>query len=339
MRVFLTGGTGLVGSHVALLLRAAGHDVRALVRRGSDCAQLDDLGCALVEADLSAEPAALARDMEGCDAVVHAAALVGARASRERYHALNVAGTSAVLAAAASGGVSRAIHVSSVAVYGPISGVVTEERWQEQPIHPMAFYAWSKRVAEETAWTYDRRGGMRVTTVRPALIYGERDRHVAPRLDRITRLPVLPLPDGGRWTPPLVYAGNVARGIVAALGRAGAAGRAYNLAQDHRVPLRDIVRAWCAIRCIRVPWMPGVPGGAIEGGARAADAIVRILPGLELPGLTRPARLLRGDNPYDSSRARSELGWTEPVPLEEALRRTAGWLDARPGRTTNHEES
>ena len=341
MRVFLTGATGLVGSHVAMRLRASGHEVRALVRDGSDRELLDGLGCAVVSGDLASTKATLAKQIAGCDALVHAAALVGARATSEHYHALNVAGTSAVLSAAASAGVSRALHVSSVAVYGAVRGNVTEERWQEAPIPPNAHYASSKRAAEEAAWSLDGRGGMRVTTVRPALIYGEHDRHVARRLDRIARAPILPLPDGGRWTPPLVYAGNVAAGIIAALELPGAAGRAYNLAQDHDAPLRDVMSTWCEVRGIRLPWMPSIPGRAIGGGAQAFDFLVRLLPALHLPGLTRPARLLRESNPYDSGRARRELGWTDLVPLDEALRRTARWLDAQRGRrrTSMHTPS
>jgi nucleoside-diphosphate-sugar epimerase len=269
--------------------------------------------------------------MRDCDAVIHAAALVGQRASRDAYLDANVTGTAAVLAAAVAAGVRRAVHVSSVAVYGPLDGSITEERWEERPIHPRAYYAGSKRAAEVEAWRHDEPGGMRVSTVRPALIYGERDRHVARRIDRAVRLPLVPLPDGGRHVLPLVYAGNVASGIVLALDTAAAAGRAYNLAQDHATPLRDLLGLWCDLRGRRVPLMPPVPGGLIERTARAVDLLSGILPGVDLPGLTRPARLLRVDNPYDSSRARQELGWT-PIPLAEALQRTAAWLE-RAGHT------
>lgn len=333
MRVFLTGATGLVGGHVAARLCAAGHEVRALIRARSDRRCLDRLGCALVEGDLGMSAARLAHHIDGCEAMVHAAALVGVRASRDDYRAANVAGTAAVFGAAARVRVERALHVSSVAVYGPIDGRITEERWQEKSIPENAFYAWSKRKAEETAWTYDRTNGMRVTVVRPALVYGELDRHVARRLDRLVRLPVLPLPDGGRHVPPLIYAGNVAAGIVAALRAPAAQGRAYNLARDHDLPLRDVIRTWCGARGFRVPWMPGVPAALLERSAVGIDALSRALPGVDLPGLTRPARLLRGDNPYDSERARRELGWTDLVPLEEAMRHTSDWLDGRP--TTN----
>lgn len=323
----MTGGTGLVGSHVVQLLRRDGHEVRALVRRGSAHAQLRRLECTIIEGDLLDDVDRLAEGMRGCDALVHAAALLGQRASRERYRELNVTGTAGVLGAAARAGIAHALHVSSVAVYGTIDGIITEDRWRERAIDARAFYAWSKRAAEEEAWKHDRVGGMRMTTVRPALIYGENDRHVAPRLDRLVNRRILPLPDGGRWTLPLVYAGNVAAGILACLRNPRAQGRAYNLAQDNTTPLVDVVRSWCAMRGVRVPYMPTIPGAALEAGARAIDVLSRGIPGLDLPGMRRPAHLLRVDNPYDSERARRELGWTEHVPLARALERTARWLE------------
>lgn len=329
MRVFLTGGTGLVGGHVAEQLVATGHDVRALVRASSDATRLRAIGSALVVGDMSDSLDELARRIDGCDALVHAAALVGARASRERYRAHNVAGTHNVLAAASRVGVARAVHVSSVAVYGPIDGRITEERWRERPIDARAFYAWSKREAELEAWRHDDPDGMRVSTVRPSLVFGERDRHVAPRLDRLAHLPILPLPDGGRHVLPLVYAGNVARGIVTTLERDAAAGHAYNLAQDNTTPLRDVVRAWCSARGWRPPFMPSIPGALIETAARGVDALSRAIPAIDLPGAERPARLVREDNPYDSSRARDELDWASLVPLDDAVERTVAWLRTR----------
>lgn len=327
MRTFVTGATGLVGRHVVARLLARGDEVVALARPGSDTTALVRAGCTLFRGGLEEDPAELVVGMRNCEALVHAAALVGQRTSRARYHALNVRGTAGVLSAAAAAGVRHAVHVSSVAVYGDLRGSITEDRWQEKAIPAAAFYARSKREAEEAAWRHDGTAGMRVVAVRPALIFGEHDRHVAHRLDRLVRRRVLPLPDGGRRTPPLVYAGNVAKGIVAALERPEVAGYAYNLAHDHDMPLAEIVRTWCRIRRIPVPRMPAVPGALLVGAAVAVDVLSRSVPGIDLPGVTRPARLMRIDNPYDSDRARRELGWTELVPLERALERTSAWLD------------
>jgi dihydroflavonol-4-reductase len=74
VRVFLTGATGFIGGEVARLLRERGDEVHALVRTPAKAGHLRDLGCELVEGDLSDETA-LRVAMTGCDAVVHGAAI------------------------------------------------------------------------------------------------------------------------------------------------------------------------------------------------------------------------------------------------------------------------
>ncbi|HOC21337.1 MAG TPA: DUF3463 domain-containing protein [Anaerolineae bacterium] len=72
MRVFVTGGTGFIGSAVVRCLLAAGHEVRTLVRSGSDTRQLDGLPVERVPGDLNTE-SALARGLAGCEWVFHVA--------------------------------------------------------------------------------------------------------------------------------------------------------------------------------------------------------------------------------------------------------------------------
>ena len=75
MRIYLTGGTGLLGSHFAELAVAEGASVVSLVRPTSNTAHLNSLGIALSTGDLR-DAASLASGMKGCAAVVHAASPV-----------------------------------------------------------------------------------------------------------------------------------------------------------------------------------------------------------------------------------------------------------------------
>ena len=117
MKVFLTGGTGLLGSHVAERLIREGHSVRALVRPGSVDEHLRSLDLACWPGDIT-EARTLAGAMAGCEGLVHAGALVVAESTWDAYRRANIIGTENVLAAAAGQGVRRAVHVSTVAVYG-----------------------------------------------------------------------------------------------------------------------------------------------------------------------------------------------------------------------------
>ncbi len=329
MRVFLTGGTGLIGSHVAERLRARGDSVVALVRESSDTAHLEGLGCELVRGDVMDEPDVMGRRMLGCDAVVHAAAKVFERGGRRAFLRPNVEGTERVLRAA--GRVApRVVHVSSIAVYTGLAAdpSLAEDRWTEADPARQHAYAASKHLSERTAWSLHERGDIRLTTVRPSVVYGERDRAATPIFVRFLRLPVVPLVGGGRTTLPVVYAGNVARGIVTALDRERTVGRAYNLALD--VPLRgvDLVRLLAAGLGRRARIIP-VPAGPALAVATGVDAAARALPFLDWAQLRRAVRAVSRDNPYDSSRARLELGWTGLVPHEEGIRRTLSWWQGR----------
>lgn len=330
MRIFLTGGTGMLGSHIAERLRGRGDEVVALVRPSSDTRYLQSIGCTMVTGDLDDSAARTAVGMRGADAVVHAAAKVFQAGSRAEYLRVNVAGTERLLEAA-SLSAPRFIHVSSVAVYAGISskGRLTEDRWTEADPERQSAYAASKHLSERTAWRAHRAGDVRLTTVRPSVIYGERDRSATPVIVRYVSLPLIPLVGGGRTTLPVVYVGNVADGVVAALDRGGSVGRSYNLGLDLPLTAREMVAlAGAGLgRRTRTFALPSLPLRAL--GA-AAEGITR-LPGMATADVTRAVRSLSRDNPYDSSRARLELGWFPRVSHEEGMRRTMRWWRHRHG--------
>ena len=170
MKLAITGGTGFVGSHLIERALAAGHQLRALTRRP----QPARLGVTWVEGALD-QPSSLARLAEGCVAVVHVAGVING--DRDAFARGNIAGTEAMVGAAAQAGIDRFIHVSSLAAREP----------------KLSVYGWSKCVSEEPViaaagdWTI----------LRPPAIYGPRDREML-ELFRLARRRVVPLPPGGR---------------------------------------------------------------------------------------------------------------------------------------------
>ena len=282
----------------------------------------------LAEGDLGADPSELADRIEGCRWAVHCAAVVYGGKDWSTVEAVNVEGTRNTLEAAAQAGVRHAVHVSSVAVYGQTSGPMDGVGPLEGTIRPDNLYARSKRLAEEVATKIHDSGRMQVTIVRPSAVYGKRDRLFAPNLARLLRIPVVPVMGRGDNTIPVVYAGNVAAGVVSGLGREG---------------------VWERVQFGR--GLPTDPAGA-SGGTRPG---ARPLPDLCLPaggsragwstlggrcpfhGARSPwAVCSKGSasrtrrNPYSSQRARDRLGWRPSVPHESALHRTGRWLLHRP---------
>lgn len=311
-------------------LRARGDSVVALVRKTSDTAHLGSLGCELVTGDVGDPTEDLAAMMWGCDAVVHSAAEVFRSRGRKVYHRVNVQGTEGILEAAARVA-PRVVHVSSVAVYAglPMDRPLTEERWLETQPARQSPYASSKGLSERLAWRFHASGQVRLTTVRPSVVYGERDRAATPIFVRMANRRVVPLIDGGRHTVPVVYAGNVARGIVAALDRQAAVGRVYNLGRDLPVTARGLTRLF-GEGLGRTPRVVAVPHALVTPASWALQALSELLPLLPTSNIHRAVRSLSVENPYDSGRARLELGWTGLVPHSEGVRRTLEWWRHHP---------
>ncbi|MDH3270871.1 MAG: NAD-dependent epimerase/dehydratase family protein [Gemmatimonadota bacterium] len=327
MRVFLTGATGLIGSHLAALLRAKNHEVVALVRPRSNRGFLSGLGCRLVDGDVRDDPDRLAAAIEGCGHVCHSAALVYDGGEWPKVRAVNVDGTRNVLRAAALAGVEHAVHVSSVAVYGPAAGVVDESTPTDTPLPPADLYARSKREAEDVARGIEAARNLSITIVRPSAVYGERDRLMTPAVAKLVRLPVVPLFGTGENTLPVVYAGNVASAIERCLA-AGRGHAVFDVGRDVPLTQRRLFELLAA-GLGRRPRFARLSGSLVRAVAGTLDGLGVGTPGARHLSLERVARIALGENPYPSRRIRRELGWTPEHDHAQSLPRTGAWLLAQ----------
>jgi len=327
--LFLTGGTGLLGSHAAETFRDRGWRIRAFVRPDSDLRFLERTADEFVLGDLL-RPETLRGAAEGCEAVLHAAAIVTAPADWETHRLVNVEGTRLVLGECLRAGCPRFLHLSSVAVYGPpaahASLPLDEEAATDLPLEPRAHYERSKRMAETVV---RRAEGTAWTILRPAVVMGERDRSFTPRVARLADRRLVGMVGRGDNPLPVVYAGNVAHACWLALTRPEARGRIYNVADDGELTQRQLLSEAAPDGAILFP----LPRAAVEG---AVAALERLSPG----GPDRPARLIDSrrtwfagrPNPFLSRRIREELGWEPVIPALEGWRRAVGWhrRSARP---------
>jgi nucleoside-diphosphate-sugar epimerase len=296
----------------------------ALCRPAADTSFLDRLGSRVEQGDVRADPETLAPLMSGCHRVVHAAAQVYSGGSWPKVREINVDGTRNVLTAARMAGVPQAVHVSSVAVYGQATSPKDEEARIDAPISPGDLYARSKREAEEVARGIEARQGLPVTIVRPAAVYGERDRLMAPALSRFLRLPVAALLGPGDNALPVVYAGNVAHALRLVLERA-TGGATYNVSMDHPLTQRALFEGLAA----GLGWSPrlvGLPTSVVRGVGRGLARLGISAPGAQHLSLDRVIELGLGENPFPSELIRRELGWDPPHLHEPALHRTGRWL-------------
>ncbi|NLD77046.1 MAG: NAD-dependent epimerase/dehydratase family protein [Acidimicrobiales bacterium] len=176
MKVLVTGATGFVGSHTAAALTRAGHHVRILARdpnRVPGVLSPHGIDPEVAPGDMT-DPDAVKRALDGCDAVIHAAAQVGVGGGGTADDA-NVRGVRTVIGSAIEAGVERIVYTSSVAVHVPLDEpLITVDSPLAEPMSP---YAASKVESERLvrAWQAD---GHPVSTAVLGGVYGP----VAPSL-------------------------------------------------------------------------------------------------------------------------------------------------------------
>lgn len=300
MRVFVTGGTGFIGSHLINRLLEHGHAVRALVRSPNKGLGLRERGAEIVQGDLD-DGEALRRGVAGAEVVYHVAGLIGLKGQRDQIMRTNVGGTENLLEASAAAGVRRFVFVSTVGVYGlssaprpitedaPLEG---EDAWYDQ-----GGYYRSKVLAEARVRQAAARHGFEFVILRPTFVYGERDvvTHQAIRL--ALRLPLLPLPLGGRMRVDFVHGQDVAEAIFLAGACAQAAGETFNVTADEATTL---VEALALVRS-------------------AAGRPLRVLPFPLPPGAL--GQRLRAGLYYDVRKAKEVLGYQPRIRLRQGLPR------------------
>jgi dihydroflavonol-4-reductase len=315
VRVFLTGGTGFIGGEVARRLRERGDEVRALVRTPAKADRLRELGCELVQGDLSDE-AALVEACRGMTAVVHGAAMYEVGVPAERRDELvdaNVRGTERVLGAALTAGLSRAVYVSTVAVFGNTGGEIAHEGWSRTSTGFTSVYEETKTCAHKRAQEIAARG-LPLVTVQPGTVYGPGDTSTFGEL--LTqfldgKLPALPFPEFG--VSP-VHRDDVAAGILLALDK-GVPGESYVLTED-QVRMRELIGLLAEVSGRRPPRFT-VPSAVLRALAPAGRVVG--------PALGFPPNLRELISSSDgvtfwarADKARDELGWTSR-PLREGL--------------------
>src|SRR5215468_1241594 len=321
MKALVTGGTGFLGRQLVERLALEGDEVSVLGRGDRAAAGLRGTGARVVPGDLRRWPS-LQKAVEGVDVIYHCAGKVEAGGRWVDFLEVNVLGTERLIQAALEHGVRRFIHVSSIGVYPerPDGAVIGEDDGYDTNTG-RGGYTRSKVMADQLAFWYVRERSAPITVIRPATIYGPGGKNNLVRVGvKKGRLNVI-FGDGAN-VMPLVYVDNVVDALVLAAHRAEAVGRAYNVVDDDRITQREyLTRMGEALgRAQTTTYLPLPTVRLLASGADLAKAALR--GGRRSPQgmFSRITRSLQSGR-YDTSRAKSELGWKPKVDFEEALRR------------------
>ena len=292
MKVYVSGATGFVGSHVARELRERGADVR------------DE------RVDLL-DRAALARAVDDCDAVVHVAALYSYDAPAADVERVNVEGTRTLLDAAIAKGVRRFLFTSTAGTCGPVAGRAATEQDSPPAWELRVPYKRTKLAAEQLALDAG------AVVVNPTTPVGDGDRKPTPTGRMIAGVARGKIRGYVATTGlNVVDVRDVARGHALALEH-GRPGERYLLGGVN-VPLGDLFAAIATLARrsrprLRVPY--AVAAAAAEAGLVNKNEV----------------RLARMPMYFSSEKAERELGY-RAGPVEPALARAVAEALSRDGK-------
>ena len=321
-RILVTGGTGFIGSQLALHGARNGHPMTVVSPINNDaerfrCDLLSRAGIAVVDATLD-DTARLREAMMGHDAIIHlAAAQHEAEAPESHFRKVNVDGTRALFNLAARMGVKRVVHGSTIGVYGDGSRGVLDEL---SPLAPDNPYGRTKAAGEAVAREFSSR--LDVVIVRISETYGPADLRLLKLFKAIKRGRYITLGNGLNERQ-LIYVDDLCRALLAAAAAPGVSGQTMLLAGSERLTTDAMVASICAALGKPAP-SRHVPIWPFHLAARVCETVMPQL-GLKPPLHSRRLDFFRKSFRFSTERATRLLGFRPQVPFAAGAQLTADW--------------
>lgn len=312
--VLVTGANGFIGRALRQHWRDAGARVVGI--------DLHADGEEVIAGDIGA-PEAWAHRLDGIDIVVHTAALVTNAMPDEAMWRTNVLATRNLVAACATRGVRRFVHLSSIVAYG---NAAVGELDEEHPVHASGgSYHLTKLASEHVVLAAHAARGLEVVIVRPGDVYGPGSRPwIIVPLEMIRRRQfLLPAMGEGFFRP--IYIDDLVRGIVAAAQSPQAAGQIFNLSSQGYVTTREFF-SWHH-RWLRRRGPLCLPTSVAWWLAESTSRIQRRL-GILAEGSGASVEQLATRCWFSIRKAEERLAWRPEVSLEEGMRRSESWARA-----------
>ena len=320
MNLFVTGGTGFIGSHLTerLAQESEANKITCLVRKEERW--LRGQSVEKVQGDLFSEK--LIRDaLEGTDVVFHCAAIVKAR-HESTFTRVNVEGTKNLVRWAQEAGVKKFIILSSLAAAGPGFG---KPRTEQDTPNPITMYGRSKwRMEQEVSDLSD--GRMEITFLRPPAVYGPREDQIYTLFTMMKRR-VMPMAGNGEFPMlSLMHVRDVTAGMINAL---------HPVVSD-----APLVRTYFLSGPSDVSWNMVKRSAELVFGKRIVGLKINSGTVLALGAISETVGQLFGFYPVlnreksremiqewrcSADKARKELGFSPTMGLEEGVRDTIQW--------------
>lgn len=322
IRVLVTGGTGFIGSRLALQCLAEGEAVRVLAQRNteaekSNASALEAQGLEFVEGSIT-DLSAVRTACKDVDIVYHlAAAQHEANVPDSHYYQVNVEGTRKMLDAAAQAGVPRFVHGSTIGVFGlGRNGPVTER----SPLEPDNIYGVTKLEGENVVRSYFDQ--MAIAIVRISETYGPGDRRLLKLFRALAAGRLVRIGPGRNLHHP-IYIDDLIAGLRRAAADPAAIGETFVLAGPRPLTTDEMIDAISRAVDVQPPRLR-LPLWPLMATAGMMERVLRPL-GLQPPLHRRRMNFFVKSFSFDGRRARKVVGFEPEVEFPEGAKRTARW--------------
>lgn len=319
VKPFITGATGLIGYNLVQKLLKEGVRPRLLVRSPARARQLFPKGCEFIEGDIT-DALSLAGALKGCDLVFHAAGLPEQWLRDKRiFQSVNVGGTENLVEASLAAKVKKFIYVSTIDVFKAGKGAVYDESLiDDAPKHTA--YERSKQLADAVVVAAIERG-LKPVFVHPAGLFGPGPESSPGINDLIVKIAKRQVPSLLPGALPLVYAPDLANGILLATKKASKGNRF--IFSSYYFTLRELYKQIAAhFQIARVPFTLPLPLAKTVSYAMEAAAKMTHKPPLIPRG---QLEFLQWQARPSSVYAQKKLKWHQ-TPFAEALDETIVFL-------------
>lgn len=321
MKILVTGAGGFLGSGIVRALCARQYQVCTLQR--GDYPALREMDIEVHKGDI-AHIAVVMKASEGCDVIFHVAAKAGVWGDYQDYYRSNVQGTKNVLEACKKNQIKKLVYTSSPSIVFDGNDEDGIDEASPYSNNMMTHYQRTKAEAEKLVLAANNTE-LATVALRPHLIFGPGDPHLAPRIIERARKGRLRLVGKRSNRVDITYIDNAVAAHLAAmdtlLSTGACAGKAYFISNGEPMVMADIVN-----RILAAANMPAVtktvsPGLAYFVGA-VMETVYSVFRIKEEPFMTRfIARQLAKSHWYNISAAKSELGYAPTVSIEEGMQR------------------
>jgi nucleoside-diphosphate-sugar epimerase len=324
-RIVITGGSGFIGSRLAQLATELGYQVTVTtaVNNGTErtrCDALAKAGITVIVAPLE-DAATLERALAGQDVVIHlAAAQHEAQAPESHFHRVNVEGTQRLLELASRTGVRRFVHGSTIGVYGQATDGTLDEH---SPLAPDNPYGRTKAAAEQVV--RQCAGNLEYCIIRISETYGPGDMRLLKLFKGIRKGRFLVVGSGTNLHQ-LIYADDLARGLLAACAAGRANGETIVLAGSEPISTTELVTAVGAA-VGRAKRLPQVPMWPFVAAAYVLESSLRPI-GIKPPLHRRRLDFFRKSFRFSTEKAQRLLDFRAQVSFAEGARQSAAWYSA-----------